>query len=114
MALADLTEPERDLVRQCLVALRHGRYLDEDDIESRIGVAVGVYDALLGRWPEVDDRDDDSDECLVINNALNEVCHGVHIPPREWERWFTAPRETVLSTYRHWALARGWDHTGIR
>lgn len=114
MALTHLSESEQDIVRQCLVALRDGRYLSEDDLLSRVGVPAAAYDRILGRWPDVDDRDDDSDECLVVNNALNEVCHGVRIPEREWPRWFTVPRDAVAETYRRWALSRGWDHTGIR
>ena len=114
MTVERLPEPDRNVIGQCLAALRRGRYLDEDDIVSRIGVPVGAYDTLLAAWPAVDDSDDDSDACLVVNNALNEICHGVHIPTREWPTWFTVPRDEVKEVYRRWAHLRGWERTGVR
>ena len=97
-----------------MVALRQGRFLDDDDIGSRIGVEPAVYDAALASWPALDDSVDDSDTCLIINNAMNEVWHGVHIPERDWSRWFSVPREQVKAVYRRWAGLRGWDRTGVR
>ena len=114
MTVERLTETDRDVVRQCLVALRAGRYLDDDNIVSRVGVAPATYDALIAAWPRIDDSRDDSEACLVVNNALNEVCHGVDIPDREWPRWFTVSRDELRAVYGRWAGLRGWDRTGIR
>jgi hypothetical protein len=114
MTIDRLSDSDRSVIGECLVALRRGRYLDEDDIVSRIGVSVATYDALAAAWPAVDDSDDDSDACLVVNNALNEVCHGVHIPMRDWPAWFTVPKAEVKEIYRRWADLRGWDRTGVR
>ena len=114
MSLDRLTDDEREAVRQSLVALRAGRFLDEHDLETRIGVAPAAYDALVSAWPAVDDTDDDSDAALIINNALNEVCNGGCIPDARWPRWFTVPREAVRSAYRHWRTARGGPEGGVR
>jgi len=114
MAFEALSLGEKDIVRQCLVALRSGRLLDEDDIHSWIGVDPAAYDSALADWPLLDVREDDSDACLIINNSLNEVCYGVSINDRQWERWFTVSREDVRQTYRKWARLRGWSRTGIQ
>jgi hypothetical protein len=113
MSIVQLTDDEREVVRQCLVALRDGEFLDADDIGARIGVEVEAYDALVAAWPSVDDTDDASDATLTINNALNEVCNGVYISDPQWAQWFTFTREMVRSTYRAWARARGWSATGV-
>ena len=114
MFIKQLHDTDREVIRQCLGAVRGGRYLDEDDIASRVGVAPATYDALMEAWPDVDDSDDDSDACLVINNALNEICHGVRIPAREWPTWFTVSKDEVKAVYRRWASLRGWDRTRVQ
>jgi len=114
MSLAALTDSEREVIRQCVVALRDGRFLDESDIESRVGLSADAYDRLRAQWPDLDDRDDDSEACLLVNNALNEVSHGVRLSDADWARWFTVPRAQVAQVYRRWANGRGWERTGIR
>lgn len=114
MSLDRLTDDEREAVRQSLVALRAGWFLDEHDLETRIGVAPATCDALVSAWPAVDDTDDDSDAALIINNALNEVCNGGCIPDAQRPRWFTVPREAVRFAYRQWRTARGWPEGGVR
>jgi hypothetical protein len=77
-----------------------------------MGVSEAEARQVLELWPEVDDVADESTAVLAINNAMNEVCHGVHIS--DWDRWFTAPRADVEGAYARWARDRGWTTTGIR
>ena len=50
---------------------------------------------IIAHWPAIDDRLDDSDEFLAINNCLNEICHGVKISEAEWRKWFTEPKDEI-------------------
>lgn len=114
MSLRYLSKAEREVVYQCIVALRKGQYLHDFEIPSRIGVRLESYDDVINRWPDVDDSDDESDVTLIINNALNEICHGVVISGSNWTRWFNTTRDQVKSIYRKWLLGRGWAFGGIQ
>ena len=114
MALRHLSDEQRDTIRQAVIAVRDGGYVPRDDIYARIGVSLDAMNAFMNAWPEIDDRDDESDATLIINNSLNEICHGVDVPNRDWARWFSVPREAVKQTYRTWTSARGWPATGVR
>jgi hypothetical protein len=114
MALKDLSEFDRRVVHQCLMALRGQHLLAEWEFGPRVGVVVEVYDEIVARWPAIDDGSDDSDECLVLNNAMNEICHGIRFEPGEWDRSFTVTRDDVRTVYDRWARSRGWKDTGIR
>ena len=114
MSLQRLSTEDRDVVRQCLVALRDGCYLDTEDTQTRIGVEPMVFDSMLAAWPDLDDTDDRSEACTVVNNALNEVCHGIRISDGEWRVWFSVGRDDVLAVYYRWARLRGWNDTGVR
>lgn len=114
MALDNTSSRDREVVHQCLVALRAGEFIDEDEFQSRIGLSVTEYDAVVSAWPAIDDRADDSDACLAINNALNELSYGMRVEPDMWSSQIDASADEVREVYRHWAVARGWRQTGIR
>lgn len=84
------------------------------DCETRLGVTEESVHALLGKWPEVDDNDDESDACLAINNALNDLLHGLGISDEEAVAMTEADRSEMRRVYRKWAFNRGWTSTGVR
>ena len=105
MALKDLSERDQTTIRRCLeYVLRSGALKGE--FHTRMGVEEREVEEVLARWPEVDDSADQSPECLAINNALNEVTHGIHISNEEWFRWFQGAREEVEATYSRWTRSR--------
>ena len=50
---------------------------------------------------------------VAINNALNEVVHGLDLSAEDWRR-LGATRTEDGSAYAEWATSQGWDSTGLR
>ena len=100
------------VIRRALAFVTTTRELD-GEFETRLGVdRRELADALL-RWPAVDDRTDEAPATVAINNALNEVVNGLTLSPHDWAR-LGATREQVQRAYTEWAMARGWQSTGLR
>ena len=109
--LASLTPDEREVVRRAMQAtFRHFDW----DFEIRLSVSPETMRALLAAWPAVDDADDDSDACLAVNNALNDLLNGVGISEAEALEQVGVSRAEMGRVYRKWAAARGWKSTGVR
>jgi hypothetical protein len=106
----DLPFEHQDAIRSCLRFVLESGEL-EGEFETRMGVTPHEVQSILDRWPEVEDTADGSPAVIAINNALNEVCHGVSV--RDWSRWFAMPREDVEATYAAWARGRGRYPAGI-
>lgn len=113
MALKDLSSTDHDTIKRCLEFILRSRELD-GEFQTRMGVNETMVEKLLIGWPEVDDTPDDSDEAVAINNALNEVVHGLRISDQDWSDWFDVSREDVKGAYHRWATSRGWRQTGVR
>ena len=108
-----LTDSDQRIVLQCMKAILSERYVDAGDYPSRMGIEYQDLTSAIADWPNLDDSVDDSPVTLVINNSLNEVCHGVHIPTNEWSEFFDVDREVIRTTYTTWAKLKGWKSTGI-
>jgi hypothetical protein len=111
MTIAALTAEEREVVRRTMSATFE---FFDFDYETRLGVAPETMRALLEGWSRVDDSLDDSDACLAINNALNDLLHGVGISDADAQRLTGVNREEMYRIYRKWAEHRGWSSTGVR
>jgi hypothetical protein len=81
-------------------------YIDDWEKHARLGLDADDLQQEITRWPDIDDRAESGSGFLVINNCLNEVCHGFRIPPEEWSRWFDTPISAVKATYRNWLTLR--------
>ncbi len=114
--IKSLTEPEKATVRECVdFIFSSGRFDLAADCETRIGVSVEQLKAVLSAWPKVQDEISGSHGFLVINNSLNEVCHGPDAPGAEqWAEYLSVPREQVVRIYQKWAKSLGLSHTGIQ
>lgn len=111
MPLADLTPAELEIVRRAMAATFE--FLSFD-FETRLGVQAKEMQNLLAAWPRVDDSSDESSACLAVNNAMNDLLHGIGISEDESSRLLGAPRVEVLRVYRKWVESRGWSGTGVR
>lgn len=98
---------------QCLKAISEGNFL-EDEFQTRLGIEKEDLRKLIDSYPEIDDSDNDSNECLAVNNCLNEVCHGLQFSETEWKKWFSVSREEIAETFKDWAELRGRNYTEIR
>lgn len=109
--LKALTERELEVVRLTMAAtFEHFSF----DFEARLAVTEEEMRSLLESWPEIDDSDDKGTACTAINNALNDLLHGVGISEEEAVETTGVGREEMSRIYRKWAAARGWRSTGVR
>jgi len=113
MAFSSLSEAEKETVHQCLTAILNGRFIEDWEFSTRLGLDRDALRRILGSWPQLDDTAEGPVR-LAINNCMNEVCHGVNISPAEWDTWFTVPYEDVKVTYFKWAKLVGYSSSGIR
>lgn len=111
MTLAALTQHELEVVRRCMEGTF--RYFDFN-FDARLAVSQEVMRELLGQWPDVDDTDDEGFACIAINNALNDLLHGVGISDDEALELTGANRSEMYRIYKKWASTRGWSSTGVR
>src|ERR1051325_6934644 len=77
MALTALNQSDLAVIGRALQALAAGDIIEEFEFGARIGVELTDFREMLAQWPAWDDADDKSAECLVINNTLNDLFHGV-------------------------------------
>jgi len=84
------------------------------DFQTRLGISQKEMHALLSAWSNINDADDNSRECLAVNNALNDLLNGVGISDEQALELVGADRTELKRIYQKWAAARGWAHTGIR
>ncbi len=114
MAFEELSEHEREMIRQSINAILRGPFIEEAEFQTRLGIDRKQLRDVFACWPQLEDGEDSSDTCLAINNSLNEVLYGVYISPNVWEQWFTAPKEDVQAAYQRWAELKGYHSTGFR
>ena len=112
MTVESLSPNTQALIRRTLAFIATTRHLD-GEFETRMGVDRAELAAVLMRWPEVDDRADDSPAALAINNALNEVLNGLDLSVGDWDQ-LGASREQIKAAGAEWATQRGWESTGLR
>jgi hypothetical protein len=114
MFVQQLSTKDQLLIRECLLAICNGPFLEDFEFHSRIAVERDVLKKIISYWPNIDDSDDASDVALGINNSLNELCYGVSISAEDWNRWITAPRTEIERVYQDWSRLRCRNKTGIR
>ena len=114
MTFKELSRGEKEIVLQCMKAIADRPEIEDWEFRTRLGIARPTLRRIISVWPEIDDGSDNSDEFLAINNCLNEVCHGVRIPPTEWGKWFAQSRGEIKQTYAKWLRLRAGSSGGIR
>src|SRR5215469_7723686 len=111
MGFAKLSAKDQGIVLQCMKAA--SAHIDDWEKHTRLGLEADDLQQEIVKWPNIDDRAENGNGFLAINNCLNEVCHGFRLAPEEWNRWFDAPISEIETTYRKWLSLRG-THGGIR
>jgi len=102
MTIRSFSQAELTLLRQCLRAVVEGGFIEAPEFHTRLGVEHRKAQAILSQWPDLDDLDEDSDEYLLINNAFNELCHGLSLTDEEWGIWIKASKAEVKSCLDKW------------
>jgi hypothetical protein len=94
---------QRRCAFECIRFVLHSDELDEPDRLTRIGASCDEIEAVLARWPDVADDDPGSLDHVIVNNAFNEVCHGIDIDKETWMKWFSVSPAEVAEAYRAWS-----------
>ena len=93
-----MSDEQKAMIRQCLLAIAEGPFLDEYDFHTRIGLDRNEAIKLIA----ANEMPDNESAFLLINNSLNEVENGISFSVREWNKWFTVTREKVRAVYSFW------------
>ena len=112
MAFEKLSPEDQEIVLRCMRAT--AAHVEDWEKHPRLGLQPEELKLIIEQWPRIDDADESGNGFLAINNCLNEVCHGLHIAPDEWSRWFDTPEEDIRSTYKTWLSLRRLSSGGIR
>jgi hypothetical protein len=104
MTLTILDAEEREVVRRSLEATFH--YFDSE-FDARLGVTEEEMRRVLAEWPNVDDSNDDSNACVAINNALNDLLHGEGISDADAIQLTGVDTAEMERIYKKWARGRG-------
>jgi hypothetical protein len=101
MALATLTEPEREIVRQCLACVASEEIIANDwEFPTLFGITFADLQRVAAQWPNVDE----SDEVvrLAINNSMNNLLGYPHGGTAKWSRFISVPPAEVLRLFCKW------------
>jgi len=102
VAFEKLSTDEKEIVLNCMTAIYAGPYIEDWEFQTRLGVSRQELAKVISMYPDLVDEGDDSTVSLGINNSMNEICHGVYIPPQEWQRWFAVSKDHVKRVYAKW------------
>jgi hypothetical protein len=108
MAFTKLDANDKELIRQCMVAIAEGPYIYDEEFQTKLGITRFELKQVLAQWPQLDDKSKSSKTYLAINNCLNEVLNGVAIPPNDWIHWFDDSRESINQVYSRWTKLKGY------
>ena len=102
MALADLNERERDIVRQCLRAAADGPFFPEWEFSIIFGLTREQVGKTLAAWPDLDETN--TDVVRAINNSMNNLL-GYPIKRENMEAWpdfISVDRLALVSIFAKW------------
>jgi hypothetical protein len=101
MPLADLTEVERKVIRDCLRAAADGPFFPDWEFDTLFGLhRQEVRDIAFAAGPLDDARDDVR---IAINNALNMLTGYPHrYGPDVWDKFIPVPPAAVRELLKKW------------
>lgn len=111
--LKKLTTREKGIIFSCLRCILEGDDIEDPEFHTRLGAGRDELRKILNQWPHVDDSEDNSAACLLINNCINEICNGIWFSKEKWDKWFSVDRDQVRAVFAQWARQRGWKRTGL-
>lgn len=100
MSISCLTENEKDIVYQCLVASLEGSFFPEWEFYTLFGVERNTLARIVNSWPNVDDGKEDV--FLVINNALGNLAGYPHGQSEGWKKYISATPDEIITILERW------------
>ena len=101
MALSDLTQAERYVVRSCLRAAVDGPFFPDPEFHTIFGLTRDDLAGILDRWPTLDDREG-TDAHLAINNAFNNLLGYPHGEETAWSKYVATTPQEVARVFAKW------------
>ena len=96
---------QTNAISRCLQFIASQEALIEDpEFHTRLGVFRYEAMSIAEEWPEVRSVSKDDSE-IYVNNALNEICNGVHLWEEHWEG-LALTHEDVRKLYTAWLNGR--------
>ena len=100
MPLVDLTDAEREVVRECLRAAVKGPFFPMWEFPTLFGLEhASVADIAFGAVPLDDSRDDVQ---IAINNAMNMLTGYPHRRENVWFEYISVPPAEVRRILKKW------------
>jgi hypothetical protein len=100
MALTDLSEPERNTVKQCLRAAAEGPFFPEWEFPTLFGISRQELSAIYNSWETIDERDENT--VLAINNSMANLLCYPHDEENQWAEFISATPEEVERIFYKW------------
>lgn len=113
MAESGLFDDVETAARECVLYVIASPEFTGCKFLTRLGVTRDEAQECLARWPHLNDGDHSTADHVLVNNCFNEICHGIWVPPEEWDTWFTRSRAAIRAAYVQWLLAVGCTEGGI-
>lgn len=100
MSLTNLSQDDRDVVRQCLRAAVEGPFFPDWEFHALFGLQRSEIRIVLSDWPDVDESDETVR--LAINNSLGNLVGYPHRDESQWSKFISASPADVSRIFNIW------------
>jgi hypothetical protein len=103
-----LANADKAAIREALNAMAYGPFIQDWELPIRCHVDRAGYQAILRRWPALDDTrpppdvSPSSSVYYAINGALAECCYAHEMNAAPWEDWLTVTQQQLIDVYKRW------------
>ncbi|MGA3132265.1 MAG: hypothetical protein ABSD59_15770 [Terracidiphilus sp.] len=101
MALTELNERERGIVRECLRAAVEGPFFPEWEFPTIFGLERNEVRNVLDSWPQLDESDEKV--AIAINNTLNNfLSYPLGEDQAAWPQFISVSRSELKAIFEKW------------
>ncbi len=100
MSIHLLTEPERKVVYQCLIAAHKGPFFPDWEFQTLFGIERDSLAKVIADWPNVDDTEEEV--ALAIRGSMGNLVGYPHAKDSEWGKYLSVPPSEVMNILLRW------------
>jgi hypothetical protein len=101
VSLADLSDAERRIVRECLRAAVEGSFFPDWEFHTLFGLERGEVRRISSLWPALDEADESA--VIAINNSLtNLLGYPATNGDEEWPKFISMTPGEVARIFDKW------------
>ena len=97
VSLANLSQDDRNVVRQCLRAAVEGPFFPDWEFDGLFGLDRAEVRKILGAWPDLDESSDSVH--LAINNSLGNLLGYPHGCESQWSQFISVSAGEVSRVF---------------